>query len=239
MKLLSRLKTPATLGKIAALAFFAAFYGVGSLVAQEPTVESSFKKNEAPKEATAPTPAERAATEALMREQASNCIVDPSALEDMKLKREEMVNRTREIEERDAELAAREKALNEELAKLQEIRAQITAQEQINSKQNEEKVAKLVETLEAMSGKAAAQLISTMDETLAVAAITRLSTPKLAKIMNTMEAGRSSRLVETMAGVVRARKSESASSGAAATTRAPSQAAGSEKGGTKNDGKNQ
>src|SRR5690606_1884411 len=79
------------------------------------------------------------------------------------------------------------------------------------------------ETFESMSPKAAAQLLSSLDEGLAVASIELMSTAKLAKIMNIMETSRSSRLSEQMAGVVRARKAaqaayKPASNDAAATT---------------------
>jgi flagellar motility protein MotE (MotC chaperone) len=244
MKLFYRFNTPGSVVKIAALALFCGAYGVGSLVAEEPkkeeTAVAAAQAEHKPEGAKAApleegqNPAERAATEAILRGQGPSCIVDAAALEDMKIKREELVNRVRALEARESEIAAREKALSEEFAKLKEIRDQISVQEQVNSKQNEEKVAKLVETIEAMSGKASAALLAEMDEALAVAAITRISTPKLAKIMNTMEAKRSSRLVETMAGVVRARKSQTASNGAAATTNTSSSG---EKGETNNDGK--
>ena len=71
--------------------------------------------------------------------------------------------------------------------------------------ENEAKVAKLVETFETMSPKAASVLIATLEDSLAVAAMAKMDTPKLAKIMNTMDPARSAKLSELMAGVVRAK----------------------------------
>jgi hypothetical protein len=87
-----------------------------------------------------------------------------------------------------------------------------------------------------MSPKAAAEVLAELDEALAVSAINRMETVKLAKIMNKMEAGKSSRLSEILAGVVRARKGISAP---AASHDADVTTEKSAKGGDKNDGQNE
>ncbi len=139
------------------------------------------------------------------------CIVDRTAIEDLRKRREEVEAKAGEIARREAEFAARERALEEQLKKLEEARKDLLAVKALNSKESEEKVAKLVETFETMSPKAASQLIATLDEALAVTAMARMSTPKLAKIMNLMEPERSGRLTELLAGVALARGIASAS----------------------------
>jgi flagellar motility protein MotE (MotC chaperone) len=161
---------------------------------------------------------------------AAGCLVDSSILEDVKKRREELDIRQKDFIAKEAELDAREKALNESLKKLEAIREEIARAEEISKKDNEEKVSKLVETVQTMSPKAAAQLLSNIDEPLAVATMARMDVSKLAKVMNIMESGKSARLAESLAGVVRARK-VSVSSDTAVTTM-------SAKGGEVNDGQN-
>ena len=166
------------------------------------------------------------------------CLVDPSALEDLKKQRQALQAKEKEIEGREAELRAREQALIEELKKIQEVRNDIGKVDSARKRENDEKVTKLVETFETMSPKAAAQVLASLDDTLAVATIARMATPRLAKVMNVMEPKRSTRLTELLAGVVRVRdiapgKAYSTASDDAAATTTPG--TGIRKGGEKNN----
>jgi flagellar motility protein MotE (MotC chaperone) len=154
-----------------------------------------------------------------MSASASSCLSDPIVLDEIKKKREEIDLKWKELAARDAELKARETAINEELKKLQETRDDIAKLEDSQRKGNEEKISKVVETLENMSPKASAQMLSTLDDGLAVAAISQMSTPKLAKVMNVMEPARASKLTELLAGVVRAKHGSAASAAAVTTSR--------------------
>lgn len=149
---------------------------------------------------------------------ATLCIVDQDAIEDIQKRKAELDSKGKELAAKEMELRAKEKALEDELGKLQEIRDEIAKIEDLQKKGSEEKVNKLVETFETMSPKNAAQVIATIDESLAVAAMQKMSTQKLAKVMNVMETQKSSRLSEMLAGVVRARMNRTASRGAAETT---------------------
>ncbi len=133
------------------------------------------------------------------------CLADETAIEDVRKRRDELELKTKELSAREAELVAREKALEEELKKISQVRDDIARIEGAARAQNETKISRIVETVEAMNPKAAAKMLAALDETLAVGAIERLSTPKLGKIMNLLEPETSSRLNEVMAGVVRAR----------------------------------
>jgi len=154
-----------------------------------------------------------------MSASASSCLSDPIVLDEIKKKREEIDLKWKELAARDAELKARETAINEELKKLQETRDDIAKLEDSQRKGNEEKISKVVETLENMSPKASAQMLSTLDDGLAVAAISQMSTPKLAKVMNVMEPARASKLTELLAGVVRAKHGSAASAAAVTASR--------------------
>jgi flagellar motility protein MotE (MotC chaperone) len=143
----------------------------------------------------------------------SACIADSAAIDDLKRGHDELEARRKELDARDADLKARETALGEEMKKLEQARDDLSKSVAARAKENDEKVTKVVETLETMNPKAASKLLSDIDETLAVASIARISTPKLAKIMNVMETGHSSRLTEILAGVVHARKTAASAAG--------------------------
>lgn len=133
------------------------------------------------------------------------CIVDEQAVEDLHTKRNELIEQEKKIAALQAELQARERALEERIKRIEEIRSDIKKTQDLSSKENEEKITKLVETFEAMSPKSIASLIAKLDEQLAVAAMSRMSTPKLAKLLSALEATKSSRLSELLAGVTSAK----------------------------------
>ncbi|OFZ21040.1 MAG: hypothetical protein A2X94_06830 [Bdellovibrionales bacterium GWB1_55_8] len=152
------------------------------------------------------------------------CLTDPSVIEDLRKQREALQVRERNLVAKEAEFKAREDAIAEELKKFDGIRKELAKVQESRKSENDERVNKLVETFETMSPKAASQLLTSLDETLAVSAMSRISTQRLAKIMNLMDPAKSSRLTELLAGVVRANDSApkergtDASSDAAVTT---------------------
>lgn len=133
-------------------------------------------------------------------------VVDESVVEDIRKTRDESDQRKKELDKKEVDLNAREKSLNEEMKKLAELRSQISKTQDEKKKEGEEKVNKLVETLLAMSPKAASKVLSTVDSQLAVAAIEKMDTGPLAKIMNVMEPSKSSKLSEMMTGTMKARE---------------------------------
>ena len=139
----------------------------------------------------------------LSERKTEGCIADPAAIEDLQMRRQEIETKLKEISTKEAELKAREDAVVEELKKVQNIRNDIKKTNILKTKENEEKVSKLVETFETMSPKAAAELLAGLDESLAVAAVGRISTQRLAKIMNLMKSQDSARLSENLVGVAR------------------------------------
>lgn len=205
--------------------------------------EKKEAKSESPSVASSSTAAESAAkgpAAAFDQEDSPKIpkIVDEQALEDLKKIRATLAEREKELSVKEAELLAREKAMNEQLKKLEEIREDLIKMSGVKKQESQEQVNKLIETLETMSPKSAAQLMSGLDDSLAITAMSKMATPKLAKIMNSMDPKRSAKLSELMAGVVRAREAlapsgvkKPAASGGAAETTTPT----GEKGGTKKD----
>jgi flagellar motility protein MotE (MotC chaperone) len=170
-----------------------------------------------------------------------SCIPSQAAIDDLSQQRELLQARERELAAKEAELKALEQSVSEEFKKLEQVRAEIAKIDNLRKKESQEKVAKIVETVETMSPKPASALLSALDESLAVTAMEQMSTAKLAKIMNIMESGRSSRLTELLAGVVRARGASLASNAGSRVSPSNDGAATAKtsvKGGDVNDGQN-
>jgi flagellar motility protein MotE (MotC chaperone) len=128
------------------------------------------------------------------------CLTSEVAFEDMKKNRAEIEAQKKEIAKKEADLKSREKILNEELKRLEELRDIVSKVQQVKKKEDSEKVAKLVETILTMSPKAAAKMIANLDDQLAVESMLQMDTVKLAKIMNLLDPKKSSQLSELMAG---------------------------------------
>jgi flagellar motility protein MotE (MotC chaperone) len=198
--------------------------------------------DETPASAAHPT---EAASETVIEKTPAGCLADNATLQDLRRQKNELEASKKEMIAKEAELKAREQALNDEMKKLAEARDDIAKIDGSRKKENEAKIAKLVETVESMNPKAASALVASLDETLAVATMARLSTLKLAKMMNVMDPSRSTKLSELMAGVVRAKRGASRSQsddGAVATnerTHQNGRAGDPVKGGEKENGKDQ
>ncbi len=188
--------------RVASLLFISTLL-LGAGAAAEAPVESAHGESHE-KPAAAAVSTEQAPSRPKASEP-KQCLADETAIEDVRKRRDELELKSKELSARESELIAREKALEEELKKISLVRDDIARIEGASRAQNESKISRIVETVEAMNPKAAAKMLSALDETLAVGAIERLSTPKLGKIMNLLEPETSSRLNEVMAGVVRAR----------------------------------
>lgn len=174
--------------------------------------------------------------ESSIHKTSDGCLADAATLEDLRRQKRELEARTRDLSSRESELRARETALADEMKKLVEARDEFSKMDGDRKKENEGKVAKLVETIESMNPKAASALVSAIDEGLAVQAMSRLSTPKLAKMMNVMDPQRSTKLSELLVGVTRAKRVKSTSNdGVAAVT--AERALSPRKGGDEDDGK--
>ncbi|MEK6578213.1 MAG: hypothetical protein AABZ55_03220 [Bdellovibrionota bacterium] len=196
-------------------------------------------QHEAPIPSGTPTPVNDHAGVVLLQDKPQACIASSSAVEDIQKRKQELEAKQKDLANRESEIKARELALFEEIKKLERMREQIAGIDQARKAENDTRVKKVVETLETMSPKAASVLLGGLDEMLAVAAMAQISTGRLAKILNIMEPGRSSRLTELLAGVVRARGQSASQAVANASIDVSETANKSIKGGEKNDGTNQ
>lgn len=128
----------------------------------------------------------------------SACLVDQKALGELKKQRTTYEEKLKALSDKESELEKREQAVKEEFAKLQALKSEIQGVKLEQKKQADEKVAKFVETVEAMSPKAASALLSKVELPLAVSAASKMTTQRLAKIMNLMDPVKASQLTEAM-----------------------------------------
>lgn len=153
------------------------------------------------------------------QKKSTGCLTDEASIKDFQDVKRELAKREQELKHREDEIAAKERALEDELKKLEETRDEIKQVQLLGDSKKEEKISKLVETFESMSPKAAAAIVGTIDERLAVEAMSRLSSAKLGKILAAMDPAKSGNLAEKLAGVVRAKTRASTSVDVAATTK--------------------
>lgn len=162
----------------------------------------------------------------LRSEDPQGCVVGSAAMEDLNRQRGEIESARKALIEKESELLNFEKALKEEIKNLEMLRAEITKNKEQLKKEQQEKISKLVETIESMNPKSGAQLLSSLDENLAITVMFQVSTQKLAKIMSAMETQKSSRLTELLTGV-RNQKVKAGDVGVAKSTPLVSTAEGS------------
>ena len=180
---------------------------VTSLTSESPEVLAEEASHDAPKE-IAEAKTEVAAVAAVPVRKAGGCLTDEASVKDIQDMKRELAKREQELKHREEEIAAKEQALTEALKKIDATRDEIKQAQIVGDSKSEEKITKLVETFESMSPKAAAAIVGTIDERLAVEAMGRLSSAKLGKILAAMDPNKSGNLAEKLAGVVRAKRSE-------------------------------
>jgi flagellar motility protein MotE (MotC chaperone) len=132
---------------------------------------------------------------------ATGCLTDESAMADIQRRKELIEAKEKEVAARLSEVEAKEKALLEQLKKVEAARDEIKQVETLRSKEQGAKVGKVVETFETMTPKSVSSMLASMDEGLAVETMNRMTTPKLAKVMNLMEPQKSARLTELLVGL--------------------------------------
>ncbi len=121
----------------------------------------------------------------------SGCLIDEASIADIQDLKRDLAKRETELKRREAEINAKENAIADELKKIDVIRDEIKQANALTDSKGEEKVGKLVETFETMSPKAAAAIIASLDERLAVEAMGRVSSAKLGKILGALDPAKS------------------------------------------------
>ena len=130
---------------------------------------------------------------------ASECLASEEVIKDLEQREKKIKQKEEAITEKEKELSAQQVAIKEEMNKLEARQGEIQTAKAKELAANEEKVAKLIETLETMSPKAAAGVIGGVDEELAVTALSRLTSVKAGKILSNLKNDKSSKLSELMA----------------------------------------
>ena len=161
------------------------------------------KSEPSPKVEASPKSGTGKDSQADVKQKPVNCVASEAAVEDVRRAQEEIEKKQKELAAKEAELKIRESAISEELKKLTSDREAIQKVQLEQSKEAEEKRAKLIETLLAMSPKAAAKVISSIDDALAVSVMFQMDTPRLAKILNLIDPKRSTQLSEKLVGLAR------------------------------------
>jgi flagellar motility protein MotE (MotC chaperone) len=130
---------------------------------------------------------------------ASECLASEEVIKDLESREKKIKQKEEALAEKEKELNAQKVAIKEEMNKLEARQGEIQTAKAKELAANEEKVAKLIETLETMSPKAAAAVIGGVDEELAVTALSRLTSVKAGKILSNLKNDKSSKLSELMA----------------------------------------
>lgn len=146
--------------------------------------------------------AEDSAPEANPEAATTSSSKEDTVLEDIARQKAQLEQQRRELEARENELKIREKTLEDEVAKLKEIRKEIVDTETKKRQENEAKVQKLVESIELMAPKSASKLLTDLEEDLAIEVMAKLSTEKLSKLLGQMDVQNSSRLSERYTGYI-------------------------------------
>jgi flagellar motility protein MotE (MotC chaperone) len=175
---------------------FGFFSNLGFSEASKPT--DAAKPAEATKPVEAAKPADPTAHVDPERS-LSSTKCDEFVILDIKKQRKELEEKEKTIKDKEEEFKAKEIALNDQIAKLEALKKEISNLDEAQVKKNEEKLSKLIEMVEKMGPKQAAALLGQVDEDLAVTAMFRMTTDKLAKIMNLLEPSKASKLSEQLA----------------------------------------
>jgi flagellar motility protein MotE (MotC chaperone) len=128
-----------------------------------------------------------------------DCLASEAVIRDIEEREKQIREKEEAMVEKQKELDAQLQAVKDELAKLEGKQSEIQNNRAKELAANEEKVNKLIETLETMSPKAAAGVIGGVDEELAVTALTRITSVKAGKILSNLKNDQSARLSELMA----------------------------------------
>ena len=129
----------------------------------------------------------------------NECLASEEVIQDLEAREKKLKEREDSLGEKEKAMAAQESAIKEELAKLESARNEIQGVHAKALADREEKVSKLMETLESMSPKSAAAVINGVDDELAVTALSRLTSVKAGKVLANLKPDKSSKLSELMA----------------------------------------
>lgn len=114
-------------------------------------------------------------------------------------RREELDRQYKKLETREALLTAAEKRVDERIARLKEIETSVSVLIERFDKQEEERLAKLVQVYESMKPKSAAAIFDQLDMPVLLAVAKRMDESKMAEVLSKMNADAAKRLTVEMA----------------------------------------
>jgi len=187
----------------ALLAFASVPFAIGVAETKPESAKQETAKKDDKKETDAKKDGEvkKEATEevAIKPVRSGNCLASEEVIQDIEQREAKLKEKEQALAEKEKEIGAQIQAVKDELAKLESRQSEIQNNRAKDLAANEEKVNKLIETLESMSPKAAAGVLGGVDEELAVTALTRRTRVKAGKILSNLKNDQSARLSEMMA----------------------------------------
>ena len=114
-------------------------------------------------------------------------------------RREELESQSRKLETRETLLTAAEKRVEERITKLKEIESSVAALIERFDKQEEERLAKLVQVYESMKPKSAAAIFDQLDMPVLLSVAKRMDEAKMAEVLSKMSPDAAKRLTMEMA----------------------------------------
>ncbi len=120
-------------------------------------------------------------------------------LQDLAARRRELERREREIETRDALLAAAEKRVDEKIAELRRLKGEMEALIDSHDEQEKAKIQSLVKVYENMKPKDAARIFGELDMDVLLAVVGRMKERKIAPILAEMNPDRAKLITTELA----------------------------------------
>lgn len=157
-----------------------------------PVARAADPPKEAPKDAGKPGAATPGAMPAPTEpteeaEEKSFTKAEVALLQDLSKRREELDRRSREIDMRESLLTAAEKRIDEKIAELKKIEAQIAEGLKKSDEETEKNLRSLVKVYENMKPKDAARIFASLEPTTLLGVVERMKEAKLAPILSEMD----------------------------------------------------
>lgn len=122
------------------------------------------------------------------------------AIQELEDRKAQLDAREKELNERARALEVQEKVLKEKLKRMEDLNKKMAEKLDKFKADFEQKVVKLVTVVETMRPQAAAEYVENLDPDLAVEILARIQVAKAAKIMNLVDKKKSARLTELYTG---------------------------------------
>jgi len=175
--------------------------GVGGITAgiQQAKAEAPATDEAQAKASVQSTPDAAAAGAGAMNDISSMNESEVALLQKLSERRQQLDAQAKKLETRESLLGAAEKRLDERINRLKEIEASIDALIERFDKQEEGRIAKLVQVYESMKPKSAAAIFDQLDIDILLAVAKRMDEAKMAEVLSKMTPEAAKRLTVEMA----------------------------------------